>query len=325
MTSTLPEFESALLLNGSGGARELSADEVGKWSAADGVLWLDCDQRKKQIQQWLENPANVGENVADILLAGETRPRAIVENNGLIVVLRGINMHSGAEPDDMIAVRIWLEENRIITSHRRKTFSVEDVRDSLKSGRGPGSPGEFLISLTGFLSKRISAAVENIEDLIDGLESNVAVGNVQDMRTSLGIIRRQAAAIRRYLAPQRDALDQLTRTGSIILSTTEIFDLREAGDQILRQVEDLDLARENALVTQEELMNRIAQEQNARMYLLSIVSAVFLPLMFVTGLLGMNVAGLPGTENPRGFVYAAIIMGVFGVGMAIYFKLRKWI
>ena len=45
---------------------------------------------------------------------------------------------------------------------------------------------------------------------------------------------------------------------------------------------------------QEELMNRIAQEQNARMYVLSIVAAIFLPISFVTGLFGMNVAGLPG-------------------------------
>ena len=72
-------------------------------------------------------------------------------------------------------------------------------------------------------------------------------------------------------------------------------------------------------------MNRIAQEQNARMYLLSVVAAIFLPLTFVTGLLGMNVAGLPGTENPNGFLFSAAVMISLGIALGLYFKWKKWI
>jgi zinc transporter len=142
---------------------------------------------------------------------------------------------------------------------------------------------------------------------------------------SLGIIRRQAAAIRRHLAPQRDAIDRIARSNAKVLTERNVFELREEGDQLTRHIEELDLARENALVTQEELMNRIALEQNARMYLLSIVAAIFLPLTFVTGLLGMNVAGLPGTENPKGFIYSVLIMVVSLIGLVLYFRSRKWL
>jgi zinc transporter len=72
-------------------------------------------------------------------------------------------------------------------------------------------------------------------------------------------------------------------------------------------------------------MNRVALEQNERMYLLSVVAAIFLPLTFVTGLLGMNVAGLPGTENPYGFIYSALIMLASLVGLILYFRSRKWL
>ena len=318
-------FEFSEVFDGKGGSRTLIEEEVSSWTESDGVLWIDCDQNNRQTREWLAKDSIVKESVSDILLAGETRPRTIVEPNGLVVIMRGINMNPGAIPDDMVAVRIWLEEHRIITSHRRTMLSLNDVRQALKSGHGPKSTGEFLIALTGHLSGRIGASVENIEQLVEDIDSQLVSGAVGDLRTTLGIVRRQAAAIRRHLSPQRDALDRLARADSNILSTNDVYDLREAGDHITRQLEDLDLARENALVTQEELMNRIAQEQNARMYLLSVVSAVFLPLMFVTGLLGMNVAGLPGTVNPNGFLYAAVIMLVFGIGMAIYFRLKKWI
>ena len=192
----------------------------------------------------------------------------------------------------MVGIRIWLEQDKIVTSRRRKVLSIRDVRDDLLEGRGPKTAGQFLVALTACLASRIEAAVENIENVLEELGERIGSGDVAASRTELGVARRQGAAIRRHLSPQRDALDRLSRTPAGILSPDDIFDLREEGYHLSRHVEDLDLLRENALVTQEELMNRIAQEQNSRMYLLSVIAAIFLPLTFVTGILGMNVAGL---------------------------------
>jgi len=325
MTRESRKFSIALLLDRKGGARELSDAEVDSWSPGDGLLWVDISQTSKRGKEWLAYHANLDPNISSILLAGETRPRSLVDERGLVVVMRGINMNPGAVPDDMVAVRMFMEQNRIITSRRRRVLSIVDVRDSLLAGKGPKTVGDFLITLTGCLAGRIEAAVENIEQLLEKLDEQIAGGDITHVRTELGIIRRQAAAIRRHLAPQRDALDRLARATSGLLSDKETFDLREEGDHLTRHIEDLDLARENALVTQEELMNRVAQEQNSRMYLLSVVAAIFLPLTFVTGLLGMNVAGLPGTESPYGFMFSAAIMIVTGIALAAYFRWRKWI
>ena len=56
-----------------------------------------------------------------------------------------------------------------------------------------------------------------------------------------------------------------------------------------------------------------------------IVAAVFLPLTFVTGVLGMNLAGLPGTEHPSAFMLAMLLMIGAGIGLAVFFKWKKWI
>ncbi len=325
MTEDLNIFESAYLLNGVGGARKISGGEVNTWSPTDGVIWLDCDLTKPAVQSWVSDDSGSSRTIVDILLAGETRPRLITEGEGLAIILRGINMNPGAVPDDMVSVRIWLEKSRIITSHRRLLLSIDDLRQALELGKGPKTIGEFLITMIACLSERIGTAVENIENLIASVEEDVATGDTGALRTSLSVVRRQAAAIRRYLAPQRDALDRLVRSSTDLVTDAEVSLLREEGDTLTRHLEDLDLAREQALVAQEELMNRFAQEQNSRMYLLSVVAAVFLPLTFITGLFGMNVAGLPGTENPNGFVYSALIMVACGIALAIYFRWKKWI
>lgn len=325
MSTTRRVFSIALLFDGSGGARDLSDDEVFGWTPADGLLWVDFNQKSRKAKEWLVRDSGIDRHVASMLLEGETRPRSLLEAGGLVVIMRGINMNPGAVPDDMVAVRIWMDGSRIVTARRRKVLSVRDVRDSLLAGKGPATAGQFLISITGRLTERIAAAVDNIEQLLEELDTALAEGDVNAVRGNLSVVRRQAAAIRRHLAPQRDALDRLARSSSALLTDKEQFELREEGDQLTRHIEDLDLARENALVTQEELMNKVALEQNARMYLLSVVAAIFLPLTFVTGLLGMNVAGLPGIENPNGFLISATIMIGLGVALAAYFKWKRWI
>ncbi len=72
-------------------------------------------------------------------------------------------------------------------------------------------------------------------------------------------------------------------------------------------------------------MNMMAQQQNERMYVLSIVAAIFLPISFVTGLFGMNVAGLPGVETPEGFLYVFSGMVVVVVVILGLFRLKKWL
>ena len=76
---------------------------------------------------------------------------------------------------------------------------------------------------------------------------------------------------------------------------------------------------------QEELLSQLAQQQNTRMYVLSVVAAVFLPLTFVTGLLGMNVGGLPGVDNPSGFLFSLVVMIISGAALLAFFRWKKWL
>lgn len=84
------------------------------------------------------------------------------------------------------------------------------------------------------------------------------------------------------------------------------------------------IIRERAAVTQEELQSRLAEQQNIRMYVLSIVAAVFLPLGFLTGLLGINFGGIPGADNPAAFgIFAGLLLVIVVVEIS-FFRSRKW-
>lgn len=325
MSEVEPNFLYSTVLDGHGGGRDIPASDVRDWNPDDGQLWLHMDSTDPSCEAWIRQQEGVDDVIADTLLADETRPRSVVTANGLLVVLRGVNTNPGADPEDMVSVRIWLERNRLISTRRRRLLSVVDVHEALLAGTGPRSRGEFLILVIEGIANRIGDFVDGIEDRISELEDRLGAGATIELRSAIADVRRQIASVRRFLAPQRDALDRLIRHHNELLSSDETHRLREEADRITRHLEDLDLARERTLVLQEELQGRLAEEQNARMYVLSVVAAIFLPLTFVTGLLGMNVGGLPGTENPQGFAVAMIVMLAATGGLVAYFRWKRWI
>ena len=320
------KFLQSYTLNGAGGARPLDYQQVLAWSAeGKETLWVHLDVADQASRRWAESRAGLEEPVVDSLLAEETRPRSFATERGLLVVLRGVNTNPGEDPEDMVSIRVWIEKDRIISSRRRRLLSLLDIKDALDKGNGPRSPGDFLAALIERLANRIGGFVDSIEDGLTDAEHHMEEGDAQVRRRALGSLRRQIASVRRFLAPQRDALDRLYRQPGQWLTETEIQHLREESDRITRYLEDLDLARERAVVLQEEFLSQLAQEQNTRMYVLSVVAAVFLPLTFVTGLLGMNVGGLPGVESASGFLWAMIVMIAAGAALILFFRWKKWI
>jgi zinc transporter len=318
-------FICAYILDRHGSGRVPTFTEVQSWTPDKGLLWVHLDVLNERARSWMSEREDIDDVMRDALLAGETRPRAVPTERSLLLVLRGVNMNPASDPDDMVSIRVWLEPDRIVTSQRRKLLSIQDIRDDIQSGNGPATPGEFVVTLVSRLADRIGTVVNDIEEALDSAEEDAVNQEAGAFRSKLSELRRKTASIRRYLAPQRDALDRLYRQPGDLFAHSEAQALREEADRITRCIEDLDLARERAMVLQEELFGRMAHEQGSRMYLLSVVAAVFLPLSFLTGLLGMNVAGLPGTENPQSFALSAIAMIALGIGLVVFFRWKKWI
>jgi zinc transporter len=314
----------AYLLDGKGGGRQLDDAAVDNWTAADGVLWLHFDFTHPSTYLWLRDKSGLPEVATDALTVLETRPRIISINDGLMIALRGVNMNPGEDPEDMVSVRIWTEQDRVITTRRRHILAIQDIRAAIDNGEGPTDSGDFLADLIGRLASRIGDFVDRIEDRLLDAEENVSEDADESTRRELAATRRQIANVRRFVAPQRDALDRLYRNPGTWIPEADIQLLREEADRITRYVEDLDLARERAIVLHEEYLSSIAQQQNSRMYVLSIVAAIFLPLTFVTGLLGMNVGGLPGIDSDHGFLISVMVMLVCGVLVAAILRLKRW-
>ena len=131
----------AHLLDGQGGGESLGWDKVKQWRPELGVLWIHLEYSDPDVQQWVLHESGLDEVTAEALLAEETRPRCMMSGNGLLLTLRGINANPEADPEDMVAVRMWSDGERIITTRRRRLQVAAELSEAISKGVGPCNAG----------------------------------------------------------------------------------------------------------------------------------------------------------------------------------------
>jgi zinc transporter len=316
---------NAFVLDGKGGGREVTWDGVRSWQPTTGPLWVHLDRSDPESGRWLREESGLDALTCEALLAEETRPRSLSREDGLVVILRGVNLHPEADPEDMVSIRMWVDSTRVISIRSRPLMAAEDVCKEIAQNKGPRDAPELLVRIASRLVDRMGPVIEELDTQVDDLEEEVLTAQSYELRVKISGLRRQAITLRRYIAPQREAMTRMQAEDLAWLTPLYRGRLREIADRITRYVEDLDSARERAAVTQEELAGRLAEQMNKTMYVLSLVAAIFLPLGLITGLLGINVGGIPGVDSGWAFTIVCLILIGIAIVQAIVFKKMKWL
>jgi zinc transporter len=311
--------------DGAGGAQSIDASDISKRIEADDIAWVHLDATHPSTRVWLEKEISyLDPYISEALLAEETSPRLTQIGNGVLLILRGANLNDNADPEDMVSIRLWIDPHRIISVRIRQIRAVRDIEQKLLAGKGPKNAGEFVSLLVANMFSRIETVLNTLDDSTDNIEELILENADTTLRQSIVSVRKQAIMFRRYMAPQRDAIMQLHALDLDWLGTKEHRSLQESYNRVKRYVEDLDTVRERAQIVKDELTTMLSDKLNKNMYILSVIAAIFLPLGFLTGLLGINIGGIPGAEHESAFWYFTGGL-VSLVGLQIWlFKKLDW-
>ncbi len=307
-----------------GDAVSLSLASFAAIATEDAQLdWVHLDGNSEESQAWLESESGLEDYARDALLARETRPQALLTKEGILLILRGVNRSPDADPEDLVSIRLWITARRVISLSYRPLLALEDLCSDVLAG-DIADPGDLIAELSRHLIARLEVTLAELNDTLDLLEDDIIEENMKDMRERLGRTRRIAIGLRRYISPQRDALLSLTAMVTPVFNESDRQHLAEAANRVTRMAEDLDAARDRAAVLSDQLGDLRAEAVAARTLVLSVVSSVFLPLTFLTGLLGMNVAGIPFAGHP--WTFGAIVMTSISIAVALllWLRLRDW-
>ncbi len=289
------------------------------------AVWVHLDRNAPATEDWLTRRLKLPPLVCEALMDAETRPRVAAHESdgrsGTLVILRGVNLNPGARPEDMVSIRLWVEGGRVVSLVLRRLRAVADLAAALDAGSGPATPGALVAELAERLTENAAPVVAAMDERLDEIEAEVEAGHDQAVRGELLELRQRALALRRFVAPQREALSRLSSLPPDWLAGPEQRGLQETADEVTRLVEHLNFVWERAAMLQEQALARGAEKTNRRLYMLSLVAGIFLPLSFATGLLGINVGGIPLADSPLGFLLVCLLL--VGVGALEYLIFRR--
>jgi len=317
----------ALILDGKGRARPIDHAQLEALQLGDEEsVWLHWHRHHPQSQAWLRNDSGLSDFACDLLLEENTRPRLLpLPGDELLVFLRGVNLNPGAEPEDMVSLRIFADSRRVISLRLRSLRSTDELLQQWAEGRGPKGPSEVILHLADALTEKVDQLIESLSEEADAMEESTAAGESYTEQGRVLLLRRRAASLRRFLSPQREIFTQLARNHLPWFANDDGDYWNELSNRLVRYLEELELIRERGHLIIESEQRRMSERMNRTMYLLAIITCFFLPMTFLTGLLGINVGGIPGADSRYGFVGACALMAILGVSQWWIFRRLRWL
>lgn len=286
------------------------------------LIWIHLSTNDERAKAWLGG-AGLSPYVTEALTAVETRPRCDAVDPGAVINLRGLSSEELAASDPLASIRIYALHGRVFSVTRKHLNAVPNVRAQIEAG-AILDPGDLIAALAQTITEELDPVVADLGDSLDDCEERIAGSHAFELRRLVNQARVQAIGFRRFLVPQRSALEKLANLGAAWLADDDRLHLAAAADRAARMAEELESIRERAALVHETLTDLRAEQIDERSLIIAIAAMVFLPLTFITGLLGMNVAGIPFAHEPWAF------WGVFGfcvaiaVGVTGYFMARHW-
>jgi magnesium transporter len=255
-------------------------------------------------------------------------PKAEAYDGYLYVVLHGINFQQlGQRRFATHDVDFFLGPSYLVTIHDGTSRSIDELREHCL--RNPKLMSEGAVSLfhriVDAMVDHYRPEIEKLEDRIDELEEQVFASPSPDFVRDILKEKRDVSGLRRIIQPQRDVVARLARRDFVDISTEMSFRFRDVYDHLVRITDDAFMFQDRITGILEAHLSNVSNRLNEVMKVLTIVSVVFLPLMLLSGIYGMNVPlpHFPGGDAAQ-FWWLVAIFAVISVAMLAYFRRKRW-
>lgn len=288
-----------------------------------GFKLLVGNSKAPEFKVWLRE--ELGEFNAGLLTAPTSRARCTVLDDRALITLRVVR--PGASPQDVgrQLLTMWIEQSRVIIASELNILDFLGLSKWEQSQHAPVSPADLIARLALRATDRLEPLIEMLGDRLDEIEETLMTQRTEKAQDNLEQLRRNLISFRRLVWPQRDALSTLEIEDLSFFSDRDRLRLRDAAMRTARIGDELQALSERAVLVHEEIIDDRAEQMNRAMLLLAAVTVVFSPLTLITGLLGMNVSGIPLAENGYAFWLVCGVLVAMAGALFWWLRGRHWL
>ena len=277
------------------------------------VVWLHYNLVDVRARERIESSRHIPEAGKVLLLGRDTHMRLEACAGGLAGVVGDLHHHEADKGEDFGTLRLYLDNHCLISARSRPLHSMDKLRRQIGGGLKVEKPVAIITHFLHHVTDTLGDLLLGLTNDVDDLEDELLEGRIHDRMPELARIRRVAARLRRHMVPQQHALASLLLRLPPWVDEEGARGLRQAIERLAALGHDLDLVQERARLVADQLAGRLMEATNRNLYILSIVTVIFLPMTLVTGIFGMNLGGMPGAQHPIGFWYGIAFMVILGL------------
>jgi magnesium transporter len=264
----------------------------------------------------------------DVLHTGQ-RPKVEAYEHHLFIV--ALMIYRDADDSRMCGeqVSFFLGPGLLITIQEDPKADVFDpVRVRIRGGRGyirKLGPDYLAYALLDSIVDHMFPILECIGEALEELEDEMLDKPTKACIARLHDFRRTLIQLRRAIWPERDLLSNLLHDNSgLVTDATKVF-IRDAHDHAIRLIDLIESYRDIAGGLLELYLSAVSQRTNEIMRVLTVISAIFIPLTFVAGVYGMNFEHMPELKQPAGYFVCLGVMALISGGQIWFFKRKGWL
>ena len=306
------------------------------------VLWIDLvnptpEEETRVFQQYFQ--------VHPLTLEDITRPHRLADGGAhlpkveefpdyLFAIVNPLPLSKNSSPEQPARssrnrpqLSVVMTHSLLITHHYDALPCVDSVwafasRHAGCVGRGP----DYLFHLIlDAMVDEYAPVVDEITGRIDRIETQLFQQPNQSHLTQLLRSKRRISFLRKTLILEREVLARLTRGEFALVEQREIAYYRNVYDHLVRYTELIENAREMVSDLMQTHLAAASNRLNEVMKLLTMFSAIILPMSLIAGIYGMNFKNLPEIDWPYGYYFALGLMALTGLAGFIFFRWKRWI
>jgi magnesium transporter len=295
-----------------------------------GALWIDLEGPDKRYEKWLAEWGFHPLAVEDTFTL-QHQPKVEEYGDTLFLIVRGLDFNvmreEGAEEVRTLKLAAFLSAGRLVTLHRAPLRSVRTVFARIEETKRalPGGPVQILWSICDEMMDHYSPVVDAIGGEIEKLEAQVVSAPAREHLERVLQLRRKLATLRRTMMPHRQVFNHLANSRFDGIDATAALNFRDVQDNVLRLADAIEQQRDLLNNVKDTYLSVISQRTNDVMRVLTVFSAVILPLSLVASIYGMNFEYMPELARPWGYPAVLLFMAALAAGLLRWFRHKGWI
>jgi magnesium transporter len=313
----------------SGDENAITAWQQARARGASALLWVDVSaEPPEQEAQLLCEVFGVHELAVQDAQRVRHPPKIERFDNNLFIILKGLDAQSETTDFDTIQISIFAARDFLLTRHEERSLSIDRLWAQLSEHPAVAHAGALALALriARYVVDRYVAVLHRLEQRLDALEEQTLAEPRDELLFELARYRAQLTRLRRVLAYHA----QVFGMGRADLDVD--FEGRKLKHEVNDVIEQLDRASNLATLYYDlcaDLMSSYislaSHRLNGIMKVLTIITAIFVPLSFVAGVYGMNFEHMPELHSRYGYYFVLALMLALATSLLVAFRMRRWL